>query len=87
MTDYSKIKVKLEDSTILDFYFAYNKNTTSLDELLEFMAYHFPNKNICPCCEFKASYEKKQMMVLEKNWHFYDCISKYTDFELFNILK
>ena len=83
MTDYSKIKVKLEDSTILDFYFAYNKNTTSLDELLEFMAYHFPNKNICPCCEFKASYEKKQMMVLEKNWHFYDCISKYTDFELF----
>ena len=83
MSNCSKVKVKLEDSKLLEFFYAYDKNVATLDDLLEFIAFNFPNENICPCCEFKAKYENKDILKLEKHWNFYDCFNKYSNFVLF----
>ena len=83
MSNCSKIKVKLEDSKLLEFFYAYDKNVATLDDLLEFMAFNFPNENICPCYEFNAKYENKETIKLEKHWNFYDCFNKYSNFILF----
>ena len=83
MSSYCKLKVKVEDSDTLEFYYAYNSRST-INDLIEFIAYYFPEKNICPCYKMKASYEMKESMDLEGNWHFFDCVTKYMNFELYN---
>ena len=70
MSSYCKLKVKVEDSDTLEFYYAYNSRST-INDLIEFIAYYFPEKNICPCYKMKASYEMKEPMDLEGNWHFF----------------
>ena len=56
MSSYCQLKVKIQNSDTIDFYYAYNQRST-LDDLLEFVAYNFPEKNICPCFKFKGNYE------------------------------
>ena len=63
MSNYSKLKVKLDNDT-LEFYYSYNKNST-IDDLIEFIAYYFPEKDICPCYKIKASYESKEPMDMD----------------------
>ena len=75
--------VKKEDSEILEFFYAFNK-TAKLSDLLEFIAYNFKEKNICPCFEFRASFENKETMKLDKNWEFYPYVNRYSNFEIFN---
>ena len=81
MTSFNKLKVKLDNDT-LEFYYAYNKNST-IDDLIEFIAYYFPEKDICPCYKIKASYESKEPMDMDGIWHFCDCINKYINYELY----
>ena len=81
MTNYCKIKVAIENGDVLDFYYSYHK-TTTMDDLLEFIAYYYPQKNICPCYTFQATYENKEIMKLDGNWTFYNCINKYSNFIL-----
>ena len=83
MSNCSKLKIKLEDSKLLEFFYAYDKNSATLDDLLEFIAFSFQNDNICPCYEFKAKYENKDILKLEKHWNFYECFNKYANFVLF----
>ena len=88
MSNYCKFKIKIEnpvkneESEILEFYFAYNK-TTRFEDLLEFIAYYFPEKNICPCFRFRAYYESKELMTLDDNWKFCQCFNRYSNFEIF----
>lgn len=82
MTNYAKIKVQIENGDLLEFYYSFHK-TSTMDDLLEFIAYYFPGKNICPCYKFKASYENKEPMELDGNWTFYNCINKCSNFVLY----
>ena len=52
MADYIDIKLNLENNEIIPFYYASQKNTTFKD-LLEYILYNFPDKNICPCFNFQ----------------------------------
>ncbi len=64
MSNCSTIKVKLEDSKLLEFFYIYNKNSETLDDFLEFIIFNLTDDNICPCCECKAKYENKKKMIL-----------------------
>ncbi len=83
MTNYCQLRVKIEDLETLEFYYAFNKFST-MNDLLEFIAYHFPEKNICPCYKFKANYENKEPMEMDGNWTFFNCVNKYSNFILYN---
>jgi len=52
MTYYKQININIESQGSFNIYFAYNENTT-FGDLLEFIAYNYPEKNICPCFKFK----------------------------------
>jgi len=54
------------------------------DDLIEFIAYFFPSKNVCPCYKLYGSYENKETMEMDGNWTFYGCINKYSNFMLIN---
>ena len=83
MTHYCKLKVKIEDTDILEFYYSYTQVST-VDDLIEFIAYFFPSKNVCPCYKLYGSYENKETMEMDGNWTFYGCINKYSNFMLIN---
>ena len=83
MSSYYQLKVKIQNSDTIDFYYAYNQRST-LDDLLEFVAYNFPEKNICPCFKFKGNYECQKIMDMDGDWFFFKCLNKYTNIELYN---
>ena len=83
MTNYSPLKIKLENEETIEFYYAYNKRST-FDDLLEFIAYTFPEKNICPCFKFKAKYENKEVILIDGNWIVLNSLNRYSNFELYN---
>jgi len=83
MSSYCQLKVKIQNSDTIDFYYAYNQRST-LDDLLEFIAYNFPEKNICPCFKFKGNYECQEIMDMDGDWFFFNCLNKYTNIELYN---
>ena len=83
MLSCKKIKVAIENSNALEFYYSYN-NKSTVDDLIEFIAYYFPEKNICPCYKMKASYEGRDTMDMDANWAFDSCVNKYSNFVLYN---
>ena len=60
MTHCCKIKIKINESDILEFYFSYTISTT-INDLIEFIAYNFPDKHICPCYRVKAKKKIKNL--------------------------
>ena len=83
MSNCKKIKVAIENSDAIEFYYSYNKKST-FGDLIEFIAYYFPEKNICPCYKIKASYENKDPMNMDGNWTFDNCVNKYSKYVLYN---
>ena len=83
MSHCKKIKLGIENSDAIEFYYSYN-GKSSIDDLIEFIAYYFPDKNICPCFKFKASFENQDPMDLDGNWSFSSCTNKYSNFILYN---
>ena len=83
MSNCKKIKVAIENSDSIEFYYSYN-NKSTIDDLIEYIAYYFPEKNICPCYKIKASYENKDPMNMDGNWTFDNCVNKYSKYVLYN---
>ena len=83
MSDYYHMKVNIENSEPIEFDYLYNSKST-FEYLLEFIAFHFPEKKICPCFQFKAYYEDKEIIDINRNWTFNSCIKKYSNFFLYN---
>ena len=81
MTNYSPLKIRIENSDTLQIYFSYT-NKTTIDDLIEFIAYNFPEKNICPCYKLYGTYENRDPMEMEGNWTFNNCLNKYSNFVL-----
>ena len=81
MTNYSPLKIRIENSDTLQIYFSYT-NKTTIDDLIEFIAYNFPEKNICPCYKLYGTYENRDPMGMEGNWTFNNCLNKYSNFVL-----
>jgi len=83
MSSFCQLKVKIQNADTIEFYYAYNKRSNFYD-LLEFIAYYFPEKNICPCFKFRGSYEGKEIIDIDSDWFFFNCLNKYTNIELYN---
>ena len=83
MSSFCQLKVKIQNADTIEFYYAYNKRSNFYD-LLEFIAYYFPEKNICPCFKFRGSYEGKEIIDIDNDWFFFNCLNKYTNIELYN---
>ena len=81
MTNSTQLKIKIENSDILQLNFSYT-NRTTIDDLIEFIAYNFPEKNICPCYHLYGNYENKDLVALEGVWAFYNCFNKYSNLVL-----
>ena len=86
MSNCKKIKVAIENSDSIEFYYSYN-NKSTFGDLIEFIAYYFPEKNICPCYKMKGRYENKDPMIMDENWAFDSCVNKYSDYVLSNPYK
>ena len=54
---YIYLKSEKDSSTIIGFYFCYFKRTT-IEDLLEYIIYNFPDKNFCLCFQLKYKNEK-----------------------------
>ena len=83
MSNCIKLKVSIEGSDSIEFYYSYNKRS-NINDLIEFITYYFPEKNLCPCYKMKGSFEGKDMLELDGNWQFFTCVNKYSNFFLFN---
>ena len=83
MSSFCQLKVKIQNADTIEFYYAYNKRSNFYD-LLEFIAYYFPEKNICPCFKFRGSYEGKEIIDIDNDWFFFNCLNKYINIELYN---
>ena len=83
MVKFCQLKIKLETEEEISPYFAYNENTT-FDDLLEFIAYYYPELNICPCYKFKGQYEDIDLVNIENNWPVLTCINKFCYFKIEN---
>ena len=83
MSNCKKIKVAIENSDAIEFYYSYN-NKSTFGDLIEFIAYYFPEKNICPCYKMKGRYENKDPMNMDEVWAFASCVNKYSNFVLYN---
>ena len=81
MNYYGKLELHTEKGEYLSFYFAFSEKTT-FDDLLEFILYNFPDKNICPCYKFQyrdsenKDKDKEQYNIIDNNLKIYDLISK-----------
>ena len=64
MSDYIYIYLKSEEdsSKNIEFYFSYCKRTT-IEDLLEYIIYNFPEKNFCSCSQLKK--EKNEILDLK----------------------
>ena len=86
MSDYCKLEVGLEKSESISFYYAYNKKST-IDDLLEFIAYYFPEKNICPCFKFQVTNKNNEKKNVDGNLKFETIFKEYSNFILYNPKK
>ena len=64
MSYYCKIQLDEESCGNLSFYYSFNEKDT-FNDLLEYVLYHFPEKNICPCFKFQYSEEKGNSEYIE----------------------
>ena len=62
---YIYLKSEKDSSTIIEFYFCYFKKTT-IEDLLEYIIYNFPEKNFCLCFQLKY---KKEKLDLKTNFN------------------
>ena len=62
---YIYLKSEKDSSTIIGFYFCYFKRTT-IEDLLEYIIYNFPEKNFCLCFQLKY---KKEKLDLKTNFN------------------
>ena len=84
MTNYCELEIKIEDKEIIKVYYVYNDSTT-FDDLIEFLSYYYPSKNICPCFIFKGMYDYKEFTDIDMNWKIKYCINKYTKYQIVNM--
>jgi len=84
MTNYCELEIKIEDKEIIKVYYVYNDSTT-FDDLIEFLSYYYPSKNICPCFIFKGMYDYKEFTDIDMNWKIKSCINKYTKYQIVNM--
>ena len=84
MTSYCELEVKIEDKEIIKVHYVYNDSTT-FDDLIEFLSYYYPDKNICPCFKFKGDYDYKEFHDIDMNWKIKSCINKYTKYQIVNM--
>ena len=84
MAEFTNIKIEIENSGIIETHFVYNKNT-DFNDLFEFLAYYYPEKNICPCFKFRAHYlgNDNEYVEINNDWKFKECMNKFIDFHLF----
>ena len=77
MSKFCQLKIKIGNIDEIFPFFAYNENTT-FDDLLEFIAYNYPQLNICPCFKFKGQYvNNNEFIDIDNNWKFASCINKF----------
>ena len=62
---YIYLKSEKDSSTIIVFCFYYFKRTT-IEDLLEYIIYNFPEKNFCLCFQLKY---KKEKLDLKTNFN------------------
>ena len=62
---YIYLKSEKDSSTIIGFYFCYFKRTT-IEDLLEYIIYNFPEKDFCLCFQLKY---KKEKLDLKTNFN------------------
>ena len=87
MTKYTNINIEIEDLGNIQTYFVYNQNT-NFNDLLEFLAYYFPEYNICPCFKIQGKHEDINDWVdFENNWKFIKYINKVKSFKIFRRFK
>ena len=87
MTNYTNINIEIEDLGNIQTYFVYNQNT-NFNDLLEFLAYYFPEYNICPCFKIQGKHEDINDWVdFENNWKFIKYINKVKSFKIFRRFK
>ena len=84
MTSYCELEIKIEDKEIIKVHYVYNDSTT-FDDLIEFLSYYYPDKNICPCFKFKGDYDYKEFHDIDMNWKIKSCINKYTKYQIVNM--
>ena len=84
MTSYCELEIKIEDKEIIKVHYVYNDSTT-FDDLIEFLSYYYPDKNICPCFIFKGMYDYKEFTFIDMNWKIKSCINKYTKYQIVNM--
>ena len=84
MAEFTNIKIEIENSGIIETHFVYNKNT-DFNDLFEFLAYYYPEKNLCPCFKFRAHYlgNDNEYVEINNDWKFKECMNKFIDFHLF----
>ena len=83
MVKFCQLQIKIENQGSISPYFAYNENTT-FDDLLEFIAYYYPEQNICPCFQFKGQFENIDLVNIENNWQVMPCINKFAYYKIEN---
>ena len=84
MTNYCELEVKIEEKESIKEHYVYN-NSTTFDDLIEFLSYYYPDKNICPCFKFKGMYDYKEFHDIDMNWKIKSCIDKYTKYQIINM--
>ena len=57
MSDYVEFKLNIESNESISFYFTFNEKT-NFKELLEYILYNFPEKDLCPCFKFQFKNDK-----------------------------
>ena len=88
MSFYSQIKIVLENSESFSFFYCYSQNTT-FEDLLEFILYNFPNKNLCPCYTFINPYNKDRSSIsyIKNNSKVIDFIKNNNSCTSYHIIK
>ena len=84
MTNYCELEVQIEEKEFIKVHYVYN-NFTTFDDLIEFLSYYYPDKNICPCFKFKGMYDYKEFHDIDMNWKIKSCIDKYTKYQIINM--
>ena len=87
MSDYTEIKLFFENTESCTFYFSFNQKYT-FEDLLEYISYNYPEKNICPCYQFqnKISKANSKFEKIDKNSNFKDYIkNKNYKFQAVNL--
>ena len=71
------IKISINNKENFSFHYAFNQFTT-FNDLLEFIAYNYPEVDLCPCFRFKINNENE----ISNDTKVIDYIVKYSAFQL-----